>query len=318
MFKFKDAKQKKMNIKQMKKYIFLAAAAISLTACNTEDIYTDEPVSVQVSATIGESVLSRASDVSWEANDNIGISMGDRYINLKYTTEKGDGTFDGTVMYFKNKQEQVTLTAYYPFTGDEGTAPGANGVIEVNTGAERQIPDEQSKFDFLYAVEENVTAIRPNVNLRFSHRMSKLTFVFKNGNDGTDVSKITSCEINGLVLDGTFNTATGECAAKADTPSAAVSLTFDVKNEEALPSLLFFPQTVDKVVMKITDSEAQEYSCELKFNDNRIESGNSYVYTITVKKTGLTVNPCEITEWTVIDKDPDNPDKPLNSEAVSD
>lgn len=286
----------------MKKYILLAAVAISLTACSTEDNYIDDPVAAHISATIGESVMSRASDISWGEEDNIGISMDDRYLNLKYTTKNGDGTFEGTPMYFKNKVEPVTITAYYPHAGNEGEAPA---IIETSTGGERQTSAEQPKFDFLYAVQENVTGAEPNVNLSFSHKMSKLTFVFVNGNDGTDVSKITSCEINGLILDGSFNPATGECAAS---PAASVSpLTLSPVMGEWQP-LILFPQSVGKVTMKINDSEAQEYSCELKFDGNRLESGNNYLYTITVKKTGLTVKTYEINKWT---------EMPLGSEAVS-
>lgn len=286
----------------MKKYILLAAVAISLTACTSEDNYIDEPVAARIRATIGESARTRASDVTWDEGDNIGITMGNRYQNIQYTTQNGDGTFVGTIMYFQNKQEQLTLTAYYPYTGTEGESPA---IIEASTGAERQTSAEQPKFDFLYAVKENVTGADPNVNFSFSHKMSKLTIVFENGNIGTDVSKITSCEINGLVLEGRFNPMTGECAAKADTPSSALNLSTAAG---VLPSLILFPQTVDKVTMKITDSEAQEYRCELKFDGNRLESGNNYLYTITVNKTGLTVNKCEIAQWT---------ESKLSSEAVS-
>lgn len=298
----------------MKKFILLAAAAVSLTACNTEDKYIDEPVAAQISATIGGNTMSRASDVTWDKGDNIGISVSDRYLNIKYTTENGDGIFDGTTIYFRNKVSPETLIAYYPFSGTEGQAPS---VIEVSTGAERQTPDEQPKFDFLYAIKENVTGADPNVIFTFSHRMSKLTFIFENGNDGTDVSKITSCEISGLILDGTFNPSTGDCLANATASTDVLSLPPTPKDDKMVLSPIIFPQTVGKVTMKIKDSEAQEYSCDLKFNHNRLESGNNYLYTIIVNKTSLIVNPCEITEWTVIDTDPDDPDKPLGSEAVS-
>lgn len=286
----------------MKKYILLAAVTFLLTACNSEDNYIDEPVAAQISASIGESAFSRASNSTWDKGDNIGISMGDRYFNMKYTTENGDGKFVGTILYFKNKVEPVTITAYYPYTGSEGESPAT---IEATTSAEYQTPAEQSKFDFLHVVMKNVTGAEPNVNLSLSHRMSKLTIVFENGNIGTDVSKINFCEINGLVMEGTFNPVTGECAAKAETAASALTLTPD---RGVLPPLILFPQTVDKVTMKIKDNEDQEYSCELKFDGNRLESGNNYLYTITVNKTSLTVNKCEIAQWA---------ENKLGSEAIS-
>lgn len=277
----------------MKKFILLAAAAISLAACSSEDNYIDEPIAAQINATIGESALSRASDISWGSGDNIGVTMVGHYTNMKYSTANGDGVFAGTPIYFRNKQEQVTITAYYPFSGTEGQMPDA---IEATTGSERQTPELQPAFDFLYAVKENATGANPNVTFNFSHMMSKLTLVFKNGNIGTDVSKITSCQINGLILEGSFNPQTGVCAAKTATPASALNLSPTVTNGVALPSLILFPQTVDKVTLNITDSENQAYSCELKFNDNRLESGNNYVYTISVKKTELVVN-SSIADW---------------------
>lgn len=273
----------------MKKYILLATASLALAACDTEDNYTDEPVAVQISANI--ETLSRASDVKWDAGDNIGIFMSGRSFNINYVTEKGDGMFTGNPIFFKNKQEPVTITAYYPYTGTEGETPDA---VTASTGGERQTATEQSKYDFLYAVKENATGAEPNVNLTFKHMMSKLTILFENGNIGTDVTKITSCEINGLVLDGTFNPATGACAASAGTPAAPLKLT---ATQGVLPSLILFPQTVEKVTLKISDIENQDYSCELKFDGNRLESGNNYLYTIKVSKTGLNVD-YSINNWT--------------------
>lgn len=290
----------------MKKFILLAAVAISLSACTNEDNYIDEPVAAQISAAIGGSDLSRARDISWDEGDNIGISMSDRYINMQYTTENGDGAFTGTPMFFKNKVDPMILTAYYPYTGTEGESPA---IIEASTTTERQTADEQPLFDFLYDKKENVTGTDPNVKFTFKHMMSKLTLTFITGNGGTNVIKITSCEINGFVLEGTFNPVTGECAANADTPSAALNLTPTVTNDKVQLSLILFPQTVDKVTMKITDSEAQGYSGELKFNGNLLESGNNYLYTIKVSKTGLKVEKCEITNWI---------DTKLGSDAFSD
>lgn len=285
----------------MKKIFLLAAATLAMVACNNDDNYNnvDDPVAAHITATIGESAVTRASETSWVEGDLIGITMGGRYVNMKYTAESTDGKFAGNTMYFRNKRDPETLTAYYPFTGTGGTAPD---IITATTSVERQTSVEQPKFDFLYAKKENVTGSEPNVNLTFSHKMSKLTLTFKNG-DGMDVSNIKSYTIDGLVLEGTFNTATGVCAAKADVAAAPLCISMaegTVKNEEALPSLILFPQTPGKVTLKITDSGEQEYACVLNFGDGGIVSGNNYQYTIKVSKTGLSVN-FGIEEWNVID-----------------
>lgn len=284
----------------MKKYYILAVATLALAACSNDDNYIDEPVAARISATIGNSGVSRASETSWDSNDAIGVTMAeDRYVNLKYVTSAADGNFTGTTtMYFKNKRESVTLAAYYPFAGTEGTSPA---IIETYTRSGDQTREKQAEFDFLYDVK-TVTGAEPNVKFTFSHKMSKLTLIFKNGN-GADVSKINSCTIEGLILAGTFNPVSGECAAKSGVGVSPENLSINltgvtVADGTPLNPLIIFPQAIgDKVRLKITDSDEQDYSCDLTFEDNNILSGRNYQYTIKVNKTGLTVEQSTINEW---------------------
>lgn len=278
----------------MNKFFLLAAVAISLTACNTEDNYIiDEPVAAHISATIGVNAAFRASDAAWDPGDNIGITMNGRYLNMQYSTENGDGTFTGNTMFFRNKEDKVSISAYYPFTGTEGEMPGA---ILVSTSSEHQTAAEQADIDFLYAVKENVSGADPYVNLLFSHMMSKLTFIFVNGNEGTDASKITSCEINGLILQGTFTPSTGECVVKADSPLSSLKLTPAEVNGKLLASAIIFPQTVRKLSLRIRDNQDQDYAGELNLGTEGIVSGNNYQFTIKVKKTEMSIT-SEITNW---------------------
>lgn len=295
----------------MKKFFLFAAVTISLTACNSDDNYIDDPIAAHISATIGEGTLSRAKNITWDKNDTIGISMSGRYLNMKYCTPNGDGIFTGTTMYFKNKQEPVTLTAYYPYRDTEGSVPGMNGILSASTTLDYQTSDTQSGIDFLYARVDNLTGMNPNVNLSFAHQMCKLTLKFVNGNVGTEVSKITSYSLEGLITDGTFDTATGICSALSTSSSTPLTVTVPVgtiTSGEERPSLILFPQPVNKVTLKIHDNEEQDYICELNFGENGLSSGNNYLFTINVSKTALSVKP------TIIDWVPQE----LDSEAKSD
>lgn len=282
----------------MKKIFFIAAATLALAACDKND---DNPVSssfvAEISATIEDN--SRAEDNKWDVDDVIGITAtaGDKVapqFNVKYTTIEGNGIFIGNPIYFYTN---LIATAYYPFTGDEYVDPG---IIEATTDKSNQSVENQPYIDFLWDSRTvDITTGVPILSFQFSHRMCKLTFIFENGNDGTDVSKITSYEISGLVLDGSFNTSTGDCAAKPS-PQAPLSIPIPegtVKHGEAVPSLIVFPQTVDTVTMKIKDNQNQDYTCNLNFTDNCLESGNNYTYTIIVKKTGLVLKQSGINEW---------------------
>lgn len=299
--------------KHMKIYTFLAVAAISLASCDSAnpDMDTgDEIVAARIYATIEQNVSSRATNSSWGNGDKIGITMigqnSTRYSNKKYTTEKGDGKFTGATMYFENKKDALTITAYYPFTGNENVSPDP---IKVSTTADCQTAEKQREFDFLYAKEENVTGADPNVNLKFSHKMSKLTLTFKNGDD-TDVSLITSYTIEGLAHNGTFNPMTGECIPDPDSSPEVLTMKPTVEDGKSLPSLLLLPQSCGDVKLKINDSQIQEYVCSLNFEDSCIKEGYHYQFDITVNKKSLTVNNHSITNWDVIEK--------LDNEAKSD
>ena len=293
----------------MKKYILLATASLSLVACDNNDNLLDRPVEAKITASIDNTSVSRASEAEWNSGDKIGITMSDRYINMEYETATGNGVFTGNTLYFLNKQNVETVTAYYPFTGTEGTAAG---IIEISTTAETQTPSEQTKFDFLYTKKENVTGANPTIALDFSHKMSKMTFTFKKGNDGTDVNKITSYSIEGLILDGTFDTATGVCANKN---VASQPLTIDlsattVTSGTSLTPLIVFPQKPagNSLTLKIHDSDNQDFICTLNLGANGIVAGNNYQFTITVKKTELSVS-STITDWIT---------EEINGDAISD
>ncbi|MDE5808491.1 MAG: fimbrillin family protein [Muribaculaceae bacterium] len=283
----------------MKKIILLAAAAITLAACSNDDnYYVEDPVEAQFSATIGNGVPTRASGTSWEKGDEIGISMSDRYFNMKYATNSGDGNFEGSPIYFKNKREPVTLTAYYPFAGTQGVALNS---IEASTSAEFQTDGKQPEIDFLFARNENVSGENPKVKFNFSHQMSQLTLIFKNGS-GADVNKISSYTIEGAILDGTFNLSDGVCSAKPDgeAKSLIIDLTdVEVISEKELDPIILFPQamTGKTLTLKIKDNEGQDYACSLNLENDRLEPGYNYKWTVTVNKTALSVDKSEIVNW---------------------
>lgn len=281
----------------MRKIYFFAAVALALAACDNDDKYADnEPVAARITANIGNSVSSRAAGTAWATGDKIGITTHrgseSKYVNMEYTTENGDGKFTGTPMYFQDAQAEVTFTAYYPFTGSEGTAPA---IVENNTRAEQQTPDKQPKFDYLWDSRVGKKG-QPNINFEFAHKMSKITMTFQDG-EGTQVNKIESYSFDGLVLEGTFNPATGEAKAKE---MEAETLTLNVDNVisgTARPSIIVYPQaTKGNVVLRIV-KDGQTYKCELAFAGGELKAGTDYQYTITLNKTGADVTNSEIHPW---------------------
>lgn len=306
----------------MKKIFILAAATLTLAACDNNDTnpVTSSSKPAIITATIEGSVTSRVHDQSWDPNDEIGISstVGEGagpYINIPYTTN-GDGKFTGDDLFF---YKPMTLTAYYPFTGVKGVVPGSNGVIEANTLPENQKSDNQRKIDFLWDSQTGFTATDPNVNFKFAHKMSKITFTFESSGpmfgedgikiaDGVDVSTMISYNIAGLGVEGTFNTANGVCAID-ESKHDGLEITFAKENSEMktrkFSPLIVFPQTLNggSVKLNITTDELnrpdvlQHYNCNLTFSNGEIKPGYHYNYTIQVTKIGLIVGKMTVEDW---------------------
>ena len=286
----------------------IMGSVLLLAACNNDEL-DNQPVAAQITADIEQSVVTRTTVGSqggtiWESGDEIGITTsgnGEKeYTNIRYTATTEDGDFGGTPIYFQEAGKEVTFTAYYPFSGDEGAA---SGILENETNAENQnatgTHSKQSKIDYLWD-EQKGSNKSENIDFSFKHCMSQITLIFQDGLD-TDVSKITEYSINGLVLQGTFNTANGE-AKSNDTGDKELSFTnIDAPTSgEALPSLIFYPQAVtNDVNLKIT-LDGQPYSCKLDFStfNNELKAENNYTFTITVNKTGMKVEKSGIEPWT--------------------
>lgn len=213
----------------------------------------------------------------------------------------------------------MTLTAYYPFTGKEGVVPGTDGVLTANTLAANQQPTTQPKIDFLWDSQTGFTATDPNVNFKFAHKMSKITFTFESSDpvfdennvkvaDGVDVSTMISYNLTGLGVEGTFNTLTGVCAID-ESKHDGLEITFAKETpsmkERKLPSVIVFPQSLQGgyITLHITTDELnrldalQHYNCNLSFNDGKIEPGYHYKYTIKVTKLGLIVGKMTVESW---------------------
>lgn len=287
-----------------KKIFFYATAALVLTACSSDEPAQgdfDGSVAAQVSADI-EGVRSRAAGTTWDNGDAIGISTTSTgktsYANMKYVTT-GDGSFthDGgaaTGIFFQDTQD-VTFSAYYPFTGDEKTAAR----IISNVTTENQA--KQKQFDFLFASSAKANYAAPQLNFTgdaaFSHKMTRLIVNIKtDANSDFTASDVTSgtYTISGIKHSGTFNTATGEATATGNaTDDWAITATAADADGVRTYSMILYPQNVATLTLKATIAD-QLYTCDLT---PALASGMSYTYTITVRKTGLTVSNCTINSW---------------------
>ncbi|MCS2359404.1 fimbrillin family protein [Bacteroides fragilis] len=308
-------------MKRIRNYSLLVSAMLTFafTSCNNNEIETipyEGPVPVQVTAGI-DGAMTRASETSWEHGDAIGISCSGtntNYTNMKYVTAIGNGTFthyngndqeDFTTGIFFQGTDQVTFSAYYPFTGTEGSKPGTEGKISGSTSA------RGGQIDYLYAGGLTATYARPNISFsttetKFKHKMTRLKLVLETSADaGFSVNDVTTGTyvLGGLKHEGTFNVITGIAAAtESADPVANFHLdnfpSVDANNQRTY-TLILYPQTVSGALPFTATISSQNYknTADITFTDNKLLPGTSYTFTITIKKTGLTVNSCTIDGW---------------------
>lgn len=262
-----------------------------------------------------------------------GTGMTDRYKNVKYVAEQSASTASfkatGQGVFFQNADETVTFAAYYPYQESSANAlPGTdgNGVISVNT-QDNNTADTQAKIDFLYASGATATKGTPTVEFKdntassgtdnqFQHKMAQLKLVIQaSTNDGftDDEAKgifnndTDAYQLSGLVHAGTFTISTTAGAAATTSGSSPVD-NWDITgcvhtdNDQMAPytrtySLILLPQDASTDGLTLSVSVCgKTFTCKNEIKPS-LQTGNSYTYTIMVKKTGLMVSGCTIDPW---------------------
>lgn len=289
-------------------YLFLAAAALMLAACNNdENEMTTGPVAAQITAGI-DAPQTRAYDATWENGDAIGITTitdasttKTQYDNIEYTTT-GDGRFASTTPIYFQDMETVTFSAYYPFSGTSGTPAGT---ISKTITADDQSEVSQKNIDYMFAT--GATASRTNsevkftneggTDARFKHMMAKLTFNLKAGDD-IDLTDMSDFTVSGLKMGGTFNTATGEATATAPPQDLTITETPADANTHTR-SLIVFPQDKpDNFRLTITvDGETYAANLTLPNSATTIDASKEYTFNVTVNKTAISVSSATIQNW---------------------
>lgn len=282
----------------MKTRLFtFAALALALAACtNDNENLNDGPVAAVINAEISDAVATRASGTAWAERDEIGISESRfGYANVLYRWENGKFTPTGPIIFFQD-DDPTTFSAYYPYDADGGT-------LTATTDATAQ--QNQPAIDFLYATGATASTHNPEVNFTnnlstggtdcsFHHRMSQITLTFEEGS-GVDFSTIqpTGYTLSGLVLAGSFDTATGTAETDANAQTADLTMELD---GVLTSSVILFPQTKASIGLSV-DYNNQPYTATLTIPEGALKAGNNYTYTVTVRNKDLSISSATISDW---------------------
>lgn len=299
----------------MKATNFLAVSiiALALTACGNDNDPQPEnrPVPASLSAGIGRMDMpqSRAAGTAWAPNDAIGITAtagsAVLYTNIHYHTPAGDGNFVATPgpdgkdnnIYFQNT-DPVAFSAYYPYYGDNGTAPDTDGILTRTLSAADQAADKQPDIDYLYATATGSSA-SPAVSLMFAHRMSRIVLNFKPGAGIDFPAEGFDFTLKGLKMEGSFNTTNGNALASATATPQDISLKVSTPTAVgAVPaaSLILFPQSTPTAELTVKINNV-DYNASLNIATNGLAPGSSYTYNVTVNKTSITISAPNIGNW---------------------
>ena len=311
-----------------KRMVFGALAIVLLAACSNDENETmidNTGNRATFSASIRWQVQTRAFDQMWNDNDKIGISgkTGDKtYTNVAYFTANGgkSGSFSvvtpGEEIYYQDN-EPVTFTAYYPW--EEALKEGT--FIETDTWGQA----DQKSFDYLWsqAIGSKGT---PNVTFSFNHVMTKVVLTIKKGADvSLDEVKAAVMTLESFEHTGKFDVTTGETttyagttvmwnfANNSDNENYNAPVVVDETAQTVTYTLIMFPQKFDKKLPIHADlTGKQTFKAELDFTEankkagdenpeNKWVEGRQYNLSVTLHKTKITVDGCEIVQWENVD-----------------
>lgn len=269
----------------MKKTIlFGLTAAMLATACSEEDDLRQGIAGEGITFT--SSVMSRATDTSFEPEDAIGVSMYTESgfvgnaTNVQYTSKDGKAFTSTNPMTWgaAGSAETVDFKGVYPYKA-EAVADGIYS-FTLATGEGASLSDN----DVMYSSTTDVAVGSKNVNLTFTHKLVKVVMQVydqkRNPLPGATV------KINNQQTSGTLNLADGTVTS---TSAADATLDFASNpNVEGEYQTIVMPSAATQGrVITITYNEV-DYPCPVDMY--AFESGTKIIFSATLNPDG-TVSP---------------------------
>jgi hypothetical protein len=268
-------------------------------------------------------VQTRATTEAWtSAHSTIGVtatqsSAGTSYQNKKYTTtDITDGSAPTEVafkaaeadkFYFGTAKETATFAAYSPYVASENVN---DNLVTVSAD------DNYNVTDYLFASTSSLNySTASSAKLTFQHMMAQIKVVVKLSDEVSNPTTtegsttttygatLTQVELSNLITDGTFNITTGETALTSGATAKTITKAIDGSStvETEMGEYIVLP--IDKkdllVTITTTDASTSAVSTYQAVLDDELVAGNSYTFTVTAKKSGLSVEGV-IQPWTVV------------------
>ena len=267
-----------------KTILFGLTAAMLATACSEEDDLRQGIAGEGITFT--SSVMSRATDTSFEPRDAIGISMYTESgfvgnaTNVQYTTANGTTFTSQSPMTWgaAGSAEKVDFKGVYPYKADAVADGIYSFTLATGEGA------SLSNNDVMYSSTTDATVGAKNVNLTFTHKLVKV--VMQVYNQDRELLSGATVKINNQQTSGTLNLADGTVTS---TGAADATLNFAINPEvEGEYQTIVMPSAATQGrVITITYNEV-DYPCPVDMY--AFESGTKIIFSATLNPDG-TVSP---------------------------
>ena len=277
-------------MKKMIKFFALALLAGAMVSCNTEDTASTTPNGkVAVQFTGGISVNTRASGLAWANGDRIGIFMTGtkQALSADAIKEGVDNVCYQTSGSIAFSPISGGKTIYYPIDGDVDFYSYYPQTTVSNYKVALNVADQtnQEAIDFMYAKTTGCNKATPQVDLRFSHMLSRLILNVQPGNGLTedDLNKL-KVTIKDQNTTATFNLADGLISDEGNPTNIQMKAIQVGKRYEAI--LLPTASKIREIEFELNNGFDAPFVWKM---DQELTGGNLYNYT-TVKLTRSTVD----------------------------
>lgn len=259
-----------------KTILFGLAAAMLATACSEEDDLRQGIAGEGITFT--SSVMSRATDTSFEPKDAIGVSMYTESgfvgnaTNVQYTTKNGTAFTSTNPMTWgaAGSAEKVDFKGVYPYKADAVADGKYSFTLATGEGA------SLSNNDVMYSSMTDVTVGAKNVELTFKHKLVKVVMqVYDQNRNPLPGAKV---KINNQQTSGTLNLADGTVEG---TGTADATLNFASNSDVSggYQTIVMSSAPTQGRVITITYNNV-DYPCPVDMY--AFDSGSKMIFSVTL------------------------------------
>ena len=268
--------------------VALAAAVLSLSACNNEEVLTQES-EIQLTSEITDSrvVSQNLQSTQIVTGQQVGVFIDgakSTHNNVKWVAGANGVLTTATPAYWGNGN--VTITAYHPYNA---SCDGSPYTFSIKT-------DQSSDANYLNSdlLWATTTAAKTNnpVSLTFGHVLSKIT-VSLTGDNIADLSGAT-VSICGTKTSGLFSPMSSDLSNLSSEAEIVAGVT---ASNAYTASAIILPQQVNSGTKFVKVSHNNKtYHYALSENKN-FQRGYSYNFNLKITAAGLVGLSTSITDW---------------------